>query len=182
MGKSFSSIFQNQATYLWVILGSIFLALISQFSITLPWTPIPLTLQTWGVTLLGGLGGSRKGTAAVIAYLIEGCLGLPVFAGGISDSMWVVGAKGGFLISFPFAAYIIGKSIEERRGMLRAFFLAYCAIFGFGALWLSFRFGPVKAIMIGVLPFLSGACIKTGAAIFILKGWNFFNLRKHESN
>src|SRR4051812_45046818 len=84
--------------------GSCFLALLSQVAIPLPFTPIPVTLQTLGVFLLGGILGGRRAVYSVVGYLVQGCCGLPVFAGGVSNPLWISSLQAGFLVAFIGAA------------------------------------------------------------------------------
>lgn len=146
-------------------LGSSFLAIMSQFSIPLLVTPVPLTLQTLGVFLLGGILGSRRAAYSVIAYLIQGCCLLPVFAGGVSNPLWILSPLAGFLISFVPAAFVIGKIIDRKPQshilyIAGALVVGELVILGVGMSWLSFYLGISKAFMLGVVPFLSGAAIK----------------------
>jgi biotin transport system substrate-specific component len=158
------------------LLGSVFLAILSQIAIPLPFTPVPLTLQTLGVFLLGGVLGSRRACYSVLGYLIQGCCGLPVFAGGLANPLWVLGAKAGFLLSFIAAALLIGRLIEKRASpsflyLLYALTLGQLVIFAIGMSWLSFFVGLPKAFLFGVLPFLSGAALKITAGALCLKGY-----------
>jgi biotin transport system substrate-specific component len=93
-----------------VIVFSLFIAASAQFAI--PIGEVPITGQTFAVLLTGALLGSRLGAAAVIAYLIEGALGLPFFAAGGSGIARFMGPSGGYLIAFPAAAYVTGAFAE----------------------------------------------------------------------
>jgi biotin transport system substrate-specific component len=162
-------------TVIVVFFGSCFLAILSQLAIPLPFTPVPLTLQTLGVFLLGGVLGSRLATYSVLAYLAQGSCGLPVFAGGLAGPLWLFDAKAGFLISFIIAAFLIGKMIEKRPSanllyILFSLFLGQLMISATGMAWLSFYVGLHQAFLFGVLPFLSGAAVKITSAALILKG------------
>jgi biotin transport system substrate-specific component len=146
-------------------LGSCFLAIMSQFSIPLIVTPVPLTLQTLAVFILGGILGGRRAAYSVIAYLIQGCCLLPVFAGWVSNPLWIMGPQAGFLISFVIASFVIGKMIEKKPGAhilyyVGALVVGQLVIFGLGMAWLSFYVGVSKAFLFGVVPFLSGAALK----------------------
>src|SRR5215467_2868433 len=92
-----------------VIGASLFVALCARISVPLPFTPVPLTLQNFGVLLVGLLLGSRRGFAALVLYLVEGASGLPVFSptgpGGIAQ---LIGPTGGFLLAYPFVAALTG--------------------------------------------------------------------------
>ena len=145
--------------------GSCFLALMSQLAVPLIGTPVPMTLQTLGVFLLGGILGSRRAVYSVIGYLVQGCLGLPVFAGGVSNPLWIVSPQAGFLLSFVIGAYLIGRVIERKPKadvlyVAGALILGQMVIFGLGMMGLSFYVGISKSFFVGVVPFLSGAALK----------------------
>src|SRR5215510_1075404 len=105
-----------------IVSASLFVALCARITIPLPFTPVPLTLQNFGVLLVGLLLGSRKGFAALILYLVEGMSGLPVFnptgPGGIAQ---LFGVTGGFLLAYPLVAFVAGYVLEwGRRTFSRA--------------------------------------------------------------
>jgi biotin transport system substrate-specific component len=159
------------------VLGAALLTLLSQVSLPLPFTPIPLTLQTLAVFLLGGLLGRRLAAYSVLAYLMEGSLCLPVFAGGAVQPLWFLGPKAGFLLSFLPAAYLIGAVVENRPSLslfsiMLSMAAGQCVISGIGMLWLSFYVGLPQAFWLGVFPFLSGAAIKIGIASLSIRGFH----------
>jgi biotin transport system substrate-specific component len=169
--------YQFAKTMSLALAGSLFLALMSQVAIYLPFTLVPVTMQTLAIFLLGGLLGSRAGALSVIAYLVEGTFGLPVFAGGISNPLWFLGAKAGYLIGFVLAAFLVGKITELKPKLnffmlLGAVVLGEAAILTCGSLWLSFFVGFPQAIFTGVVPFLPGACYKTVSATCLIRGVN----------
>src|ERR671921_103627 len=94
-----------------VFVFSLFIAAAAQFAIYIG--PIPITGQTFAVLLTGALLGSRLGAAAVIAYLVEGAIGLPFFAGGGAGIVRFFGPTGGYLVAFPAAAFIVGAFAEH---------------------------------------------------------------------
>lgn len=165
------------------LIGSIFLALLSQVSIPLPFTPVPLTLQTFGVFILGGALGSRRALMSVAAYLIQGTCGVPVFAGGLSNPLWFLDCKAGFLFSFLPAAFCIGV-LKEKRAQSNLYTVIFSLALGqllsftIGASWLAFYVGFLKAIKFGILPFISGAALKILAAALSLKGIAFLKKRR----
>ena len=170
--KAQSTIVKNS---LYVICGSVFLVLFSQISIPLPFTPVPQTMQTLAVFLLGASLGSRLGTLSVLTYLAEGTMGLPVFAGGASNPLWFCSTSAGFLMGFVFAAYCIGKIIEKRPYMgiwslIATITLGQAIISCAGTLWLSFFVGLIPAFMMGTLPFLGGAFCKVVSAALLIRG------------
>jgi len=99
-----------------VVGASLFVALCARITIPLPFTPVPLTLQNFGVLLVGLLLGSKRGFAALALYLAEGAIGMPVFnptgAGGLTQ---LFGATGGFLLAYPFVAWLAGYVMEHGR-------------------------------------------------------------------
>jgi biotin transport system substrate-specific component len=159
-----------------ILAGSLLVAIFAQVSIPLPFTPVPITGQTFAVLLVGAALGSRRGILAMLLYLIEGALGLPFFAGGASGFQVLIGATAGYLIGFMAAAYLIGLLAE--RGLDRSVktsilpILAGTAlIYIFGVSWLAIELGSFsKAIAAGLLPFLIGDAIKLIAAALALPG------------
>ncbi|MCX7860032.1 MAG: biotin transporter BioY [Chloroflexus sp.] len=164
------------ADTLLVVLGSLFVALSAQIRISLmPFSPVPITGQTLGVLLVGGLLGPRLGLAALLLYLLEGAIGLPFFAGGAAGYTHLFGATGGYLISFPIAAALTGWLAArgwDRRfpTAIAAMVLASLVIYLIGATWLAFFIGAENAIVKGVLPFLLGDAIKILLAAAALPG------------
>jgi biotin transport system substrate-specific component len=151
-----------------VAAGTLLVAAMAQVAIPLPFTPVPLTGQTFAVLLVGAALGSKRGAASLGLYTAAGTLGLPFFAGGKSG---LSGATVGYLLGFIAAAYVIGLLAE--RGMDRSFrtsalpFLVGTAvIYLFGATWLAFSFHmtPAEAFARGVVPFLVGDAIKLALA------------------
>lgn len=126
-----------------VVGASLFVALCARVTIPLmPLTPVPLTVQNFGVLLVGMLLGSRRGFAALALYVAEGAVGLPVFnptgPGGIAQ---LLGATGGFLLAYPFAAWLTGFVMERgRKSFLRAAIaglLGEVLLFAGGLSWLA---------------------------------------------
>lgn len=157
-----------------IVAGSLLMAALAQVSIPLPFTPVPITGQTFGVLLTGAAFGSKRGAASMILYLLEGALGLPFFAGGASGWHVIVGATAGYLIGFIVAAYVIGVLAE--RGLERSvrtsfvpFFVGTLIIYLFGVTWLAIVLGSLsKAVAAGLLPFLIGDFIKLILAAAVL--------------
>ncbi len=147
-----------------VVLGSLFVAAFAQIAIPLPFTPVPITGQTFAVLLMGAALGSKRGAASLGLYTLEGALGLPFFAAGKSG---LSGPTVGYLLGFIVAAYIIGLLAE--KGMDRSFrtsFLPFMIgtviIYLIGATWLTISLGwsAQDGFAKGVLPFLIGDAIK----------------------
>ena len=158
-----------------VVFGSLLLALSAQFKI--PLYPVPITGQTLVVLLIGMTFGARLGGITMAAYLLEGALGLPVFAGGASGIAILMGPTGGYLFGFLLASVAMGYLAE--RGMGRtavstvvAMIIGNCVIYVCGALWLSNFIGFGQAIAAGVLPFLYGDTLKLIiAAVLMPLAW-----------
>ena len=157
-----------------VLLGTLLVAGLAQLEIPLPFTPVPITGQTFGVLLVGAALGSKRGAASLISYLVLGTIGLPFFAGGAHGLNILVGATGGYLIGFIIAAYVIGFLAE--RGLERSvrtsffpFLIGTVIIYVCGIAWLTAVLGSFsKALMAGLLPFLIGDAIKLIAASLAL--------------
>jgi biotin transport system substrate-specific component len=142
--------------------------------IPLPFTPVPLTGQTFAVLLVGATLGSKRSAAAMALYIAIGALGLPVFAGGEAGLAYLSGATLGYLVGFVMAAYVIGLLAErgwERsvRTSLLPFFIGTVIIYACGVAWLTVILGSFsKAIAAGLLPFLIGDALKLIAASLVL--------------
>jgi biotin transport system substrate-specific component len=157
---------------------SLLTALAAQVVIPLPWTPVPITGQTFAVLLTGALLGSRLGALAMIAYLIEGASGLPFFyAGGSGAQHLLFSPTSGYLLSYPVAAFVVGLLAE--RGWDKRF-LSAAAAMTLGSLvillggwaWLARFVSPAAAFQAGVAPFLIGDVIKLALAAAVLpSGW-----------
>ena len=156
-----------------VIVGSLLMAASAQLAIPLPFSPVPITGQTFAVLLIGAAYGSRRGALAMIAYLLEGACGLPFFAEGTGGTLILFGPTGGYLLGFVLAAFVVGVLAE--RGWDRGFYSTIGAmivgnalIFFVGLAWLS-RFVPLNQVLpLGFYPFLIGGAIKTLAAALLL--------------
>jgi len=155
--------------------GSLLVALSAQAAFHLPFTPVPWTLQPFAVLLVGALLGARRGALAMIAYLTEGALGLPVFAGAAAGVGPLVGPTGGFLVGFVAAAGVTGFLAE--RGWDRRFFSTWAAmalgsltLFAFGLPWLAQFVGWRNVIATGLVPFLPGDVFKQVLAALVLPG------------
>ena len=153
--------------------GSLLIALASQFQILLPFSPVPVTAQTFVVLLLGALFGSRRGPATVVTYLTLGAVGVPVFAGGAAGLARFVGPTAGYLLGFVVAAFAVGSLSErgwDRRPWTTAasMIIGNVIIYATGILWLS-RFVGFEAVLdTGVLPFLLGDALKIALATILL--------------
>lgn len=166
-----------------VLTGSALLAISAQISV--PMFPVPMTLQTLAVTLIGMAYGSRLGALTVIAYLAEGAMGLPVFANGMGGMAPFMGPTAGFLLGFIGMAWMTGYLVERglNRGVGALFVAAIIPglllfVPGAGALALVLGKAPTEAIALAVTPFLLGAVVKALiAAMMIAGGWNLMGRR-----
>jgi biotin transport system substrate-specific component len=162
-----SRLFQGGA----ILLGSLFLAICSWISV--PMVPVPVTMQTFGVLVLGAMCGWRLAFSASLVYLAEGALGLPVFAGGAAGAHYLLGPTGGYLISFPLAAAFIGYLAQKgwTVGLLRtlgAMLLGHGFILTTGTAYLATRIGMDHALAVGFAPFLLGSILKSALASSII--------------
>ncbi len=157
-----------------VLGASLFIAICAQISIPLYFTPVPLSGQTFAVMLIGATMGSRKGLLSVLAYLIEGGMGLPVFSGGSMGFIDFIGPTGGYLVGFLLQVYFLGWCVERAKifstTKTLCFLLSSCAIqLALGAMWLSHFVGAQGAFLLGVAPFIIGEVLKAIAVVTYLK-------------
>jgi biotin transport system substrate-specific component len=151
--------------------GSLLLALSAKVQV--PFYPVPLTLQTLVVLLLGATLGARLAAASVALYLIEGLAGLPVFAGAVAGPVYMSGPTAGFLVGFLAAAALIGFAADRRwdRAWIRllvSLSLGHAVIFAFGFVWLAQLIGAEKAFAMGVAPFALATIVKTLLAVALI--------------
>jgi biotin transport system substrate-specific component len=179
--------------------GTALLTLCARISFPLPTTPVPITMQTFAVLLLGAMYGPRLGAITMLAYLAEGLAGLPVFAGG--RSAWspssvpvlpvIVGPTAGYLLSWPLAAALVGALAArgwDRRiaSAVPAMLLGNLVILLCGFLWLAAAtWALTGTVSIGgllaasVWPFLPGDALKIGlAALALPGGWALLHTRR----
>jgi len=136
--------------------------------VQIPFWPIPMTMQTYVVLSLGALLGWRLGAATVAAYLVEGALGLPVFAGTPANGIgiaYMAGPTGGYLAGYAVAVVVIGMLAERgwdrfAHGKIASLLTGELAILGLGCGWLAVQFGWEKALAFGLGPFLLGDVVK----------------------
>ena len=154
---------------------SLVIALGAQAAIPLPFTPVPVTLQTLAVLMAGCLLGSGRGALAVIAYLGEGFAGLPVFSGGTAGISHLLGPTGGYLLGFVAAAFIVGLLAERGAarswlGTLVMLIVGNLVLYVPGVIWLGAYTGMDRAVSLGFLPFVVGDLLKTAAGWGLLSG------------
>ena len=158
-------------TTLLAIGGSLLLAVSAKIQV--PSWPVPMTLQSLAVLLIGIGFGSRLGVATILVYLAEGLFGLPVFAGPLAGPAYFAGPTAGYLLGFLLSAATVGALAERGwdRNLLGAGIVlvaGHVLIFIPGVLWLAVLFGPAKAVAVGVLPFITGSIVKTALGIAIV--------------
>lgn len=168
-----------------VLGGSLFVALLSQLRIQVGFSPVPITAQTLAVLLVGATLGSRRGALAMLIYLAQGAMGLPVFAGA-GGAARLLGPTGGYLVGFVAAAFIVGRLAErgwDRRPISTALAMlaGNAAIYLFGVSWLALLVGVDKALPLGLYPFIVGDVLKLALAMTLLPaGWWLVGQRRHE--
>jgi biotin transport system substrate-specific component len=151
-----------------VLLGGLYIALLSQIEI--PLKPIPVTLQTFAIFSLALFQGSRKSFFSLLIYLVAAAIGLPVFPCAYADPLWILDPTAGYCLSFPLAAYICGKFAEPGDSpsfmrMLLGLCLAQLTIYLIGVAWLSFMVGWQQALILGLYPFILFDIVKLLAAL-----------------
>lgn len=148
-----------------VALGTALLTLSAKVNLPLPY--VPMTLQTLVVLMIGAAYGWRLGSLTVIAYLAEGAIGLPVFAGPVGGLAPLVGPTAGYLYGFVLAAFATGWL--SQRGWDRsvawlfvAMGVGHLLILGAGFVWLAFgmKLGVDKALLVGIVPFIGASLVK----------------------
>lgn len=156
-----------------VIFGTVLLALSSQISV--PMVPVPITMQTFAVTLIGAVYGWRLGALTVLAWLAEAAAGLPVLAGGTGGMQPFFGATAGYLLAFPIAAAATGWLAERGWSGSRLLWAFAAMIAGnaicliIGGAWLAVLIGAEKALMLGVVPFVVGGILKSALGAVTLR-------------
>lgn len=154
--------------------GALVVAAAAQVAVPVPFSPVPMTLQPLAVLAVGGILGAAGGVAALATYLALGILGLPVFAGGSSGAVHLIGPTGGYLLAFPLAAGLTGALVARGTGVLRT--LGACAlgmvvIHAGGVAQLALLGGnAAAAFRVGFVPFLTGDLLKVGLAAAVILG------------
>eukprot|EP01032_Pedospumella_encystans_P001546 gene1546-1793_t len=155
-----------------VLFGTGVLALASQISV--PMVPVPITMQTFAITMIGVLYGWRLGALTVLAWLGEAMMGLPVLANGGGGLAPFVGPTAGYLVAFPIIAALAGYLAEKGwtgSQVVRSFFAHLAAnilCLVIGGAWLGYLIGAEKGLALGVTPFILGAVLKSALAAALL--------------
>lgn len=151
---------------IWVSFFVLATAFGAQVRIPLPFTPVPLTLQTFFVLLSGAYLGKNLGGISQFLYFLLGGLGFPLFTS--SGALW--GPTGGYIVGFIFASWFVGFLIERKMKVFYALMLGDFVLLSLGAVNLSFFVGGIKnAVVLGILPFLAGDFIKIFAVVSIIR-------------
>ena len=162
-----------------VVAGALFIYLTARIAIPVPGSPVPITGQTFGVLLVGGALGFRRGLIGVSLYVLLGVVGLPFFAEGKGGTAIILGATGGYLIGFIVAGAVVGRLAElawDRRlgGALGMMLIGSTLIYAIGLPWLMVvtGFSLNDTIAKGLTPFLVGDALKLIlAAILFPAAW-----------
>ncbi|HEY4632598.1 MAG TPA: biotin transporter BioY [Candidatus Limnocylindrales bacterium] len=161
-----------------IVAGALLVALCAQ--VYIPFEPVPLTGQTFGVLVVGGALGFRRGAAALGLYLALGLVGLPVYSQGTSGAEILTGVTGGYLVGFVLAAALVGRLAElgwDRHlgGALIAMFLGELVIYAIGLPWLKGVTGLSweETIAVGLTPFIAWdlAKVLVASALFPSAWW-----------
>lgn len=167
-----------------VILGSWFLALMAQITIPLPFSPVPITAQTFAVLVIGSSLGPRKALVATLLYLFQGAIGLPFFAGGKSGLSILSGPTSGYLFGFVLASYVMGYLSQKKldrslKTSLILFLTGHSIIYLCGLTVLIFFVGKTNVLTLGLYPFIPGLLIKsTMAAIVTPTAWKILDRKE----
>ena len=166
-----------------VLAGGALIALSARVAIPLPFSPVPITGQTFAVLLVGAALGRWRGAAAVLAYLAEGAAGLPVFAGAHTGPSALVGPTAGYLFGFVPGAWLCGYLAERGwdrtiAGTAAAMLLGNVAIFAVALPWLARYVGAANVWALGFWPFIPGDVVKIGLAAALLPlAWKWIGTR-----
>jgi biotin transport system substrate-specific component len=166
-----------------IVAASLLIGLLAQIKIPLFFTPVPLSFQTFAVMVVTLFLGPCKGPISVLLYLLEGGMGLPLFAGGASGFAHFIGPTGGYLIGFFLQSLLIGKFLNLNASKRKTFFvllLSSFVVLGFGVLWLGQFVGFEKVLFLGFFPFILGDILKVFAATaFYTQQRSLANFYKH---
>ena len=158
--------------------ASIFMAACAHVTVPLAFSPVPLTMQPFGVLILALVLGSRRSAAALALYILEGVAGLPVFSpAGPGGLLQLLGPTGGYLMAYPFAAFAAGWIYERGKSAINAVAACICAEVIFlsaGMLWLAAVTHVTlgRAMVLAMIPYIPGEILKTFAAVTLAQRWN----------
>ena len=161
-----------------VLLGTLVMAIAAKIKV--PFFPVPMTLQTLAVFGIAAAYGQKLAVATMLAYIFEGLIGLPVFAGAIAGPAYMAGPTAGYLAGFVVAAAIVGWAADKgwSRNPVKMFGTMLAAdviVFALGFAWLATLIGAGKAFEFGVMPFVLGDIVKIALASAIVAAlWKVF--------
>ena len=154
-----------------VVGASFFVGLCAHITLPLPFTPVPLTVQNFGVLLVALALGSKRGFAALALYLVEGASGMPVFSPiGAGGPAQLLGPTGGYLLAYPVVAFVVGLIAERGAKSFARYLVAGIAgelvlfLGGLGWLLVLFRGSWLMAAQFGLYPFLFAEIVKVMVA------------------
>lgn len=163
-----------------ILAANVLMALCAQVAIPVPWSPAPITGQTFGVLLIAVLFGSRRSALALLLYLLEGISGLPVFQPfGMPGPARLFGPTAGYLVAFPPAAFLTGwifeRGAQSFRRLAGALISGEALILLSGCAWLAAESGAgfSAALRMGVLPFIPGELLKMALVVAAVRGFEF---------
>ena len=140
--------------------------------VSVPMYPVPVTMQTLAIVMVGALAGPRLGAAMVLSWLGLAMMGAPVLAGGKGGALAFAGPTAGYIAAFPIAAFLAGYVVRAKHALLQfsGFLAIHALILAMGWAWLASLIGPEAALAAGVTPFLIGALIKSalGASLLVV--------------
>ncbi len=178
--KSYSAYYD----FVLIVAGTLLITLCARIAIVLPFSPVPVTGQTFAVLITGALLGARRGCLSVLLYIMQGVLGLPVFSMGRAGFVILLGPTGGYLVGFIAAAYVVGLLAEKGWDRwvvtaVLAMVIGSIVMYAFGLLWLSNFAGSIKAALaLGLYPFIPGDLFKIVLAAALLpSGWKLLEYR-----
>lgn len=165
-----------------IVGGSALIALAARVAVPLPFSPVPVTGQTFAVLVTAAILGARRAPLAVLLYVAEAIAGMPVLAGGGAGLATVLGPTGGYIAGFAAAALVIGLASDRgatRRitTTLAALLAGEILIYAFGLAWLSRYPLSVPLLDAGLLPFVAGDLYKMSLAVVVLRGMSSLRAR-----
>jgi len=149
-----------------VILSAFFLGMFAKIYIPLFFTPVPLILQNSLAITYGSFLGSKKGSISVLLFVLLGIFGLPFFSNGDFGMQTILSVRGGYILSYALACYVVGKILEKKQDSSEKF-TGFAILFGHlivlfgGFLWFSFFVGLKKAFLLGIVPFIATDVLKS---------------------
>jgi len=165
-----------------VLVGTAVLAMSSY--IVVPMWPVPISMQTFAVLMVGALYGWRLGGITVVAWLLQALAGMPVLAGGTGGLASFMGPTAGYIFAFPAGAMLMGylaaRGWDGQRPVRAFFAMLFCTTFILlvGGAWLSVLFGLEKGWQLGVFPFLIGDVVKSALGAASLVVWQSVFVKK----